>query len=143
MKYALFATVLALATIAFALDGQVVIHDPSTVVLCDGKYYTYGTGGSSLVSDDGWTWRPGTALPRRGLAPDVIHLGDRYYVYVAANIGAQPKAAINMIWSKTLDPSSPTTSGKKAASWPRPMASKTPMPSIQVYFWIRQAASCG
>ena len=106
MKYALFATVLALATIAFALDGQVVIHDPSTVVLCDGKYYTYGTGGSSLVSDDGWTWRPGTALPRRGLAPDVIHLGDRYYVYVAANIGAQPKAAINMIWSKTLDPSS-------------------------------------
>jgi arabinan endo-1,5-alpha-L-arabinosidase len=41
------------------------------------------------------------------LAPDVIHLGDRYYVYVAANIGAQPKAAINMIWSKTLDSSSP------------------------------------
>jgi arabinan endo-1,5-alpha-L-arabinosidase len=107
MKYALFATVLALATIAFALDGQIGIHDPSTVVVCDGKFYTYGTGGSSLVSDDGWTWRPGTALPRRGLAPDVIHLGGRYYVYVAANIGAQPKAAVNMIWSKTLDPSSP------------------------------------
>ena len=107
MKYTLFATVLALAPIAFALDGQIGIHDPSTVVLCDGKYYTYGTGGSSLVSDDGWTWHPGTALPRRGLAPDVIHLGDRYYVYVAANIGAQPKAAINMIWSKTLNPGSP------------------------------------
>jgi len=107
MKYALFATVLTLATIAFALDGQVGIHDPSTVVMCDGKYYTYGTGGSSLVSDDGWTWRAGTALPRRGLAPDVIHIGDRYYVYVAANIGAQPKAAVNMIWSKTLDPNSP------------------------------------
>jgi arabinan endo-1,5-alpha-L-arabinosidase len=107
MKYALFATVLALATIAFALDGQIGIHDPSTVVMCDGKYYTYGTGGSSLVSDDGWTWHSGTPLPRRGLAPDVIHLGDRYYVYVAANIGAQPKAAINMIWSKTLDPNSP------------------------------------
>ena len=107
MKYALLATVLALATIAFALDGQIGIHDPSTIVMCEGKYYTYGTGGSSLVSDDGWTWRAGTALPRRGLAPDVIHIGDRYYVYVAANIGAQPKAAINMIWSKTLDPSSP------------------------------------
>jgi arabinan endo-1,5-alpha-L-arabinosidase len=107
MRYALFATILALATIAFALDGQIGIHDPSTVVLCDGKYYTYGTGGSSLVSDDGWTWRAGTALPRRGLAPDVIHIGDRYYVYVAANIGAQPKAAVNMIWSKTLDPNSP------------------------------------
>ena len=74
---------------------------------CNGKYYTYGTGGSSLVSDDGWTWRRGATLPRRGLAPDVIHIGDRYYVYVAANIGAQPKAAINMISNKTLDPDSP------------------------------------
>jgi arabinan endo-1,5-alpha-L-arabinosidase len=101
------ASACALASIAFALDGQIGIHDPSTVVLCNGKLYTYGTGGSSLVSDDGWTWRRGTALPRRGLAPDVIHLGDRYYVYVAANIGAQPKAAVNMIWSKTLDPDSP------------------------------------
>jgi arabinan endo-1,5-alpha-L-arabinosidase len=46
-------------------------------------------------------------LPRRGLAPDVIHIGDRYYVYVAANIGAQPKAAVDMIWNRTLDPESP------------------------------------
>lgn len=107
MKLALLATLLVLASIAFALDGQIGIHDPSTIVLCNGKFYTYGTGGSSLVSDDGWTWRRGTALPRRGLAPDVIHIGDRYYVYVAANIGAQPKAAVNMIWSKTLDPDSP------------------------------------
>ena len=95
------------ASLAFALDGQVGIHDPSTIILCEGKFYTYGTGGNALVSDDGWTWRRGTTLPRRGLAPDVIHLGDRYYVYVAANIGAQPKAAINMIWTKTLDPDSP------------------------------------
>ena len=107
MKFVLLATALALASIALALDGQIGIHDPSTVVLCNGKFYTYGTGGSSLVSDDGWTWHRGTTLPRRGLAPDVIHLGDRYYVYVAANIGAQPKAAVNMIWSKTLDPDSP------------------------------------
>jgi arabinan endo-1,5-alpha-L-arabinosidase len=107
MKYAFAATLLALASLALALDGQIGIHDPSTIVLCDGKFYTYGTGGSSLVSDDGWTWRRGAPLPRRGLAPDIIHIGDRYYLYVAANIGAQPKAAINMIWSKTLDPASP------------------------------------
>jgi arabinan endo-1,5-alpha-L-arabinosidase len=96
-----------LASLALALDGQFGIHDPSTVVRCDGKFYTYGTGGSSLVSEDGWTWKRGTTLPRRGLAPDVIHIGDRYYVNAAANIGAQPKAAINMIWNKTLDPDSP------------------------------------
>jgi arabinan endo-1,5-alpha-L-arabinosidase len=106
MKYALAAS-LVVGAIALALDGQVGIHDPSTIALCNGKFYTYGTGGNALVSDDGWTWRRGTTLPRRGLAPDIIHIGDRYYVYVAANIGAQPKAAINMIWSKTLDPDSP------------------------------------
>ena len=76
-------------------------------MLCDGKYYTYGTGGTTLVSDDGWTWRRGVTPSRSGMAPDVIHLGDRYYLYVAANVGGQPKAAINMIWSKTLDPNSP------------------------------------
>ncbi len=110
MKLILLAISLALGSItsiALALDGQIGIHDPSTIVQCNGKYYTYGTGGTSLVSDDGWNWRRGTALPRRGLAPDVIHIGDRYYLYIAANIGAQPKAAVNMMWSKTLDPQSP------------------------------------
>ena len=107
MRTALLATVLALASIALALDGQIGIHDPSTIVMCDGKFYTYGTGGGSLVSDDGWTWRNGSRPSRTGMAPDVIHLGNRYYMYIARNIGAQPKAEINMIYSKTLDPSSP------------------------------------
>ena len=82
---------LALTSLAFALDGTVNIHDPSTTVPCNGKFYTWGTG---LISDVGWTWRRGVQLPRRGLAPDVIQIGDRYYVYIAANIGAQPKADI-------------------------------------------------
>ena len=107
MKYALLVAILVVGSAGLAVDGQVGIHDPSTIAICNGKFYTYGTGGNALVSDDGWTWRRGTQLPRRGLAPDIIHIGDRYYVYVAANIGAQPKAAINMIWSKSLDPDSP------------------------------------
>jgi arabinan endo-1,5-alpha-L-arabinosidase len=107
MKYALPALVLTVASLASALDGQIGIHDPSTIMLCNGKFYTYGTGGTALVSDDGWTWRRGVTPARRGMAPDVIHIGNRYYMYIAANIGAQPKAAINMIWSKTLDPDSP------------------------------------
>ena len=107
MKYAILAVVVALAAFALGVDGQVNIHDPSTIAICDGKFYTYGTGGSALVSDDGWTWRRGTTPPRRGMAPDIIQVGNRYYMYIAANIGAQPKAAINMIWSKSLDPNSP------------------------------------
>lgn len=93
-------------SLVFALDGEIGIHDPSTIVFSDGKYYTYGTGGSSLVSDDGWTWRRGTPLPRRGLAPDVIHIGDKYFLYIAANSGPT-KADINLFTNKTLDPNSP------------------------------------
>ena len=83
MKYVLIAAVLTLASRAFALDGQFGIHDPATVTLCDGKYYTYGTGGNPLVSDDGWTWRRGVTPARTGAAPDVIHIGDRYFMYIS------------------------------------------------------------
>jgi arabinan endo-1,5-alpha-L-arabinosidase len=83
---------------ALALDGQVRIHDPSTIMLCDGKYYTYGTGGTPLVSDDGWTWRTGTRATRSGAAPDVIHIGDKYFQYISHG---------TMIWTKSLDPNSP------------------------------------
>jgi arabinan endo-1,5-alpha-L-arabinosidase len=100
------------ASPVFALDGQVQMHDPSTIIQCDGKFYTYGTGTSGLVSDDGWTWRRGVAPSSasgaaRGVAPDVIHIGDRYYFYYAKNVGAQPKAVVLMLWNKTLDPNSP------------------------------------
>ena len=108
MKFpAWIAALLLPALPAAALDGQVQIHDPSTVVMCAGKFYTYGTGGSPLVSDDGWTWRRGTVPARAGMAPDVIQVGDRYYMYVARNVGPQPRADINLIVSKTLDPASP------------------------------------
>ena len=43
-------------TVSAQLD-QPYIHDPSTIAACDGKYYTFGTGGGGLVSDDGWHWR--------------------------------------------------------------------------------------
>lgn len=99
--------VVFLASPAFALDGQVQIHDPSTIVQCNGKFHTYGTGGSSLVSEDGWTWRRGVRPARAGMAPDVIHLGDRYFQYIGSNPGGQPHGAINLIWTRSLDPNSP------------------------------------
>ena len=52
---------------AMALEGDVFIHDPSTVIQCEGKYYTYGTGGGGLISDDGWTWRRGAVRPGGGV----------------------------------------------------------------------------
>jgi arabinan endo-1,5-alpha-L-arabinosidase len=37
----------------------------------------------------------------------VIRVGDRYYMYIARNVGAQPKAEIEMLSNKTLDAGSP------------------------------------
>jgi arabinan endo-1,5-alpha-L-arabinosidase len=54
------AVIFILPVPSFALDGQLQIHEPATIVQCEVKYYTYGTGGAALVSDDGWTWRRGT-----------------------------------------------------------------------------------
>ena len=108
-----------------ALDGQPGIHDPSTVVMHGGRYYTYGTGAGlpMLVSDDGWTWRragtlmqalpggrPGPDVIARGgnntWAPDVIRVGEKYFLYYSAP-GTQPKSAIGLLVGRTLDPDSP------------------------------------
>jgi len=99
------AIVLALVSAGFALDGQIGIHDPSTIIRCEGKYYTFGTGGGGLISNDGWTWNRGASRPGGGVAPDVIYIGDRYYLYYATS-KKQPQADVHMIWNRTLDPNS-------------------------------------
>jgi arabinan endo-1,5-alpha-L-arabinosidase len=114
-----------LASQLLALDGDPGMHDPSTVVVHDGRFYAYGTGAGIpiSVSDDGWTWRrlgtlmqavpggrPGPDVIARGgnntWAPDVIRSGDNYFVYYSAP-GTQPKAAIGLLVGTTLDPESP------------------------------------
>jgi arabinan endo-1,5-alpha-L-arabinosidase len=64
-----------------ALDGAPYIHDPSTIMMCDGKFYTFGTGGGGLISDDGWTWHR-EPCPGGGVAPDIIHI-ERYNITYA------------------------------------------------------------
>jgi len=88
--------------------GKPFIHDPSTIVECDGKYYTFGTGGGGLISEDGWTWNGGAVRPGGGAAPDAIKIGERYLViYGATGGGGGHKGAILTMWNKTLDPKSP------------------------------------
>jgi arabinan endo-1,5-alpha-L-arabinosidase len=99
-----------LALPAAAQVGNVYIHDPSTIVKCDGKYYTFGTGSGGLMSDDGWTWRSGAVRTGGGVAPDVIKIGDRYLVsYSAGYPGTEGKTrgVVTTMWTKTLDPESP------------------------------------
>ena len=115
MKKIEFSLVAILLTALFALPaaaqiGNVYIHDPSTIVKCDGKYYTFGTGSGGLMSDDGWTWRDGAVRTGGGVAPDVIKIGDRYLVsYSAGYPGTEGKVrgVVTTMWTKTLDPESP------------------------------------
>ena len=125
MKKLLLSAALAFALPTHALDGDILIHDPSTVTLDAGRYYAYGTGAGlpTLMSDDGWSWRragslmsalpggkPGADVLARGgdntWAPDVIRVGDRIFVYYSAP-GTQPRSAIGLLVGRTLDPASP------------------------------------
>lgn len=90
--------------------GKPFIHDPSTIQECDGKYYTFGTRGGGLISEDGWTWNPGGERPGGGAAPDMLKIGDRYLVAYGATgggLGGGHNGRILTMWNKTLDPSSP------------------------------------
>ncbi|WP_413668337.1 family 43 glycosylhydrolase [Mucilaginibacter sp. Mucisp86] len=98
------------ASAVFAQVGKPFIHDPSTIMLCDGKYYTFGTFGGGLISDDGWTWNSGAVRPGGGAAPDVVKIGDRYLIAYGATgggLGGGHNGRILTMWNKTLDPKSP------------------------------------
>jgi arabinan endo-1,5-alpha-L-arabinosidase len=125
-RFALAAAAMLLALApAHALDGQPGMHDPSTVIEANGKFYVYATGNGlpAFASDDGWTWhrtgsvmqavpggKPGPDVIARGgnnsWAPDIIRSGDKYFLYYAAP-GTQPKAAVGLLVGRTLDPASP------------------------------------
>ena len=90
--------------------GHPYIHDPSTIAQCDGKYYTFGTGGGGLISENGWSWHGGAERPGGGAAPDVLKIGDRYLIIYGATgggLGGGHNGRILTMWNKTLDPKSP------------------------------------
>ena len=107
---AAFVFVALSAPVTAQLAGEVFIHDPSTVTESDGRWYTFGTRGGGLVSDDGWTWRSGPVRPGGGVAPDVVKIGDRYYVAWAVGGGGMSgghASPVKIMWTKSLDPKSP------------------------------------
>ena len=90
--------------------GEPYIHDPSTIAECEGKYYTFGTGGGGLISEDGWSWHGGADRPGGGAAPDVLKIGDRYlciYGATGGGLGGGHSGRILTMLNKTLDPKSP------------------------------------
>lgn len=100
------------------------IHDPSTIVRCDGVYWLFATGRGikSFHSKDLKTWTAGsavlttlpewhkTAVPgNRGhlWAPDVIHHNGRYLLYYSVSTWGVRTSAIGLVSNVTLDPNSP------------------------------------
>jgi len=112
LRLTLVMTLLALCSTGrlAAQVGKPFIHDPSTITVCDGKYYTFGTRGGGLISEDGWTWNPGGERPGGGAAPDVVKIGNRYlvvYGQTGGGLGGGHNGKILTMWNKTLDPKSP------------------------------------
>ena len=107
-KNILLALACAMLSLSAAAQvGNPYIHDPSTIVFCDGKYYTFGTGGGGLISADGWVWESGAVRPGGGAAPDAIKIGDRYlvgYSTTGGGLGGGHAGRVVTMWNKTLDP---------------------------------------
>lgn len=109
-RFLIYAALSVMFSTVKAQIGEPFIHDPSTIQECDGKYYTFGTGGGGLISSDGWSWHGGAERPGGGAAPDVLKIGDRYLIAYGATgggLGGGHNGRILTMWNKTLDPKSP------------------------------------
>lgn len=100
---------------------QTQVHDPSTILYRDGRYWCFSTGNGvqAMSSPDleNWTllppvldeppgWVQGVAPGNRGhfWAPDVIELDGRFLVYYSASVFGKRTSAIALATSPSLDP---------------------------------------
>ncbi|HVU39357.1 MAG TPA: arabinan endo-1,5-alpha-L-arabinosidase [Opitutales bacterium] len=110
---------------------NVAIHDPSTIVKCDGEYWIFRTGNGipSYHSKDLLNWTPGpNVIPREGFdwfadavpnfggnscwAPDCIKVGDKYFIFYSISAFGKNTSAIGLVSSPTLDPADPAYAWK-------------------------------
>ena len=110
---------------ASALAGEVHMHDPSTVIRCDGRYYVFSTGPGIPIftSDDGWTWqRSGrvfdqvpesvhSVVPLNknavAWAPDITYRNGEYLLYYAISSWGSNVSAVGLMTSPTLNQKNP------------------------------------
>ena len=131
----LFSTALAIAllvasctsspALAQLLTGNLGIHDPSSVMKLDGRYYVFATGNRtpSKVSDDRINWSAGptvfssapswvaSAVPNNRnanfWAPDVAFFNNQYHLYYSVSTFGSQDSAIGLVTNPTLNPASP------------------------------------
>jgi hypothetical protein len=107
-----------------ALQGDVNVHDPSTIIRQGNRYWVFGTGAgcisrysSNLVN---WfsgprvfatlpAWVPAAAPGNNGdlWAPDIIFQNNQYLLYYSASVFGRNTSAIGLATNPTLDSSAP------------------------------------
>ena len=121
----LLAGWLPFAAVAQALlHGDILAHDPSTIVKCDGRYYVFSSGPGLLSKSSAnlvdWTagppvfanappWTTNAVPGFRGYlwAPDVIRVNGQYLLYYAVSTLGSQVSAIGLATNSTLDPAQP------------------------------------
>jgi arabinan endo-1,5-alpha-L-arabinosidase len=111
--------------IGVPVAGMPFVHDPSTVVRFHGKYYVFSTGRGApfYSSPDTVTWtREGSVfaaipdavhavVPKNNgtdvWAPDIIRLGNQFYLYYAVSSWGSFQSAIGLATNPVLDPKDP------------------------------------
>ena len=108
------------------LTGSLGAHDPSTMILCEGRYYVFTTGhGIPIkVSTNKFHWSSaGTVFPVNRApawttnavplfdgtfwAPDIVQVQGRYLLYYSVSSWGSQVSAIGLASSRTLDPARP------------------------------------
>jgi arabinan endo-1,5-alpha-L-arabinosidase len=112
---------------AYALQGLIGVHDPSTIVKEGNKYWIFATGPGiySMYSTDLVNWTPGpqpvfvnnaypswinTRVPGfqgNFWAPECVFMNGKYYLYYSCSTFGSKVSAIGLATNVTLDPASP------------------------------------
>ncbi len=109
------------------LSGDIIMHDPSTLIKEGNKYWTFTTGDgiNAVYSTDLFNWTRGskpvfksgtwpswinTYVPKFAggfWAPDIAYMNGRYYLYYSCSTFGSSASAIGVASSPTLEQSSP------------------------------------
>ncbi len=118
----------ALAPRAYALQGLIGVHDPSTIVKSGNTYWVFATGQGiySMSSTDLVNWTPGpravfmnNAYPSwinakvpgftgNFWAPECRFMNGKYYLYYSCSTFGSQVSTIGLATNVTLDPTSPS-----------------------------------
>ena len=112
------------AAFSAGLQGDLRIHDPSTLIRCGERYYVFDTGSGIITkssadlvswsagprvfdSPPGWTTNSVPGFRGFCWAPDLIFTNGCYWLYYSVSTWGSPVSAIGLVTNPTLDPAAP------------------------------------